>query len=471
MDSGNMTFARRVAAIIPKGFNTEVLSPLFLPGFELEKIEHTDVQAIAASEFVLLVASDKDFIINTTRQIRSYPETALSPLMVATSQYELDIPDQLVDIFLPVPLTNSDFKQGLDQLLPLRDRVSRFTVPQRDLEHREQSWLSLLRFLSSRRNLKLTPQWDMYSQYGYVYPLAATILGVPAGQEVSQLELLVQTGLLEDNFYDKIHLCPQCLHFHLNFREVCPDCRTSDISLEENLHHYPCSFTAPRNEFQQSGSLVCPKCRRKLGHLGVDYDKPSYGHHCSACRKSFVELNVDCLCLSCGANFPADKAQLQTIWEYRISDFGRQAAQNGCVSRDKLKEFLNQQLGVLDYELFKKMVEIELTLSRRNRRSLCLIKLALDNCPDGRAEDACFYRLWNKIIGEIKDNLRINDLITWLGGEEMLVLSIDTTPKQANKAISRIRKNIGANWPEIKVKADCFTLTPEQDWESDINKS
>ncbi len=465
IESSGQVSAQRAIVIVPEGLGADFFSPPTLPGFTLEQTCRVDNQDIAESGMVLLVAPEKGFFLQTVKQIRSHPKTALTPLIAACEQDGLGEFQQLIDLVLPFPVDNSAIQQGFSKLLPLTHKIGQFPSPPSGLGEREERWLNLLRFLSSRSILKLTPQWDTSAPQGYGYPLVSAILGTQPGEEVSQLELLSQMSLLEGRFYDKIHLCPQCRRFQLNFREVCPACRKSNICLEENLHHYACSYIAPRREFRQAGSLVCPKCRQLLGTLGVDYDQPSSGHHCPACRQSFSEALVDCLCLSCGNAFPPDNARLQTVWEYQLTSPAWQAAQTGLVSPDRLKDFLYQQLGFLDYELFKKLLELQTDINQRFPHPLHLIKLRIKNCPDQTSGEACLYQFWGKLMGDLRNNLRSIDLVTWLGGEEILIISIGTKPKQLRRAILRLQKNITADWPGINLQSWFVPLLPEQNWE------
>ncbi len=465
-EPGSNYSIKRLIAISQLDMGGEILSSINIPSLKIDKINSIDPQVIADYSLILLVAPERDFLLQAIKQIRGYPKTTLTPLIVATERDYLDNYHQLADIVLPLPLKDSYLVQGVHELIPLAQKVENFPSVPTSLERKEESWLNLLRFLNSRQNIRLTPQWNMHTQQGCSYPVANIILNTHQGQETAQLETLSQMGLLETTFYDKIHLCPQCRHFQLNFREVCPDCRTSNINLEENIHHYSCSLIAPEKKFQQGNNLICPKCRQRLESPGVDYDQPSSAYHCVTCQHPFSEAQVDCLCLSCGLKFPASKAQSQTIWEYNLSSLGWQAAQNGFVSQDKLKKFLHQQLGVLDYEIFKTMLEIELNFSLRDSRRLCLIKLKIENYPYDMLEDACTYRLWGKLMGNLRENLRVNDLITWMGGEEILILSVGTRPKQAAKAIKRIQQNVTCNWPEINLLTKIIPLNPEHPWEA-----
>ena len=34
--------------------------------------------------------------------------------------------------------------------------------------------------------------------------------------------------------------------------------------------------------------LICPKCHKKLRHIGVDYDRPAVVYTCNDCENSFT---------------------------------------------------------------------------------------------------------------------------------------------------------------------------------------
>ena len=463
-ESAPQPAGRRAIAVVARDIAAQLPLDQALPGFVVDRVSSFDDEKISAGELVLLVAPERDFLRRNLCRIRSHPATALTPLIAVSQREGVQELQQLIDVFLPFPLDVGQLRQSLYKLMPLRRKIGGFSAPPPGLQQREELWLNLLRFLSSRGIFKLTPRWNINASQGYGYPVVSAILGAQPGEEVQQLELLTQMGLLEGRFYDKIHLCPQCQRFQLNFREVCPACRSSNLYLEENLHHYACGYIGPRRKFQQGGILCCPKCRQGLKSLGVDYDKPSSGHYCPNCQQSLAEALVDCLCLCCGASFSPGSARLQSIWEYQLTSLAWQAAQSGFVSQDKLRNFLHRQLGLLEYEIFKRLLEIEASISRRCPRPLCLIKLKIENYPYQNTGNAYLYQFWGRLMGTLRDNLRVNDLVTWLGGEEILILSVGASTAQAAQAVRRIQKSIALDWPQINLRSHFAALEPDQDW-------
>ncbi|MDL2252272.1 hypothetical protein LJC12_05410, partial [Odoribacter sp. OttesenSCG-928-J03] len=98
---------------------------------------------------------------------------------------------------------------------------------------------------------------------------------------------------------DKVPLCRHCFSSHLVFTETCPYCQDSDIYLEESIHHFQCANISPESSYVKGDDLVCPKCRKKLRHIGVDYDRPSALYHCRICSHSFSKPKMRVTCTSC----------------------------------------------------------------------------------------------------------------------------------------------------------------------------
>lgn len=455
----------KALVIAPESVHAKFSGQCFLPfGASAPCYHCVHDQAIADSSWVLLIAPELDFLIQITNQIRSCSQTALVPLVACADQSHQEI-NPLVDVFLPFPPDNHQINPIQDRLIRLIQNTQAFKLVPAIVEGREERWLNLLRYMYSRDNLALIPQWNIAAKYGYSYPLAGGIFREDAGKEIPQLELLAKMGLLEETFFDKIHLCPKCGHYQLNFREVCPICRKSQIYWVENVHHYMCGHIAPRPDFAQFGGLVCPKCRQELLHLGVDYEKPSSGYYCPACRKPFTEPLVDCRCLNCAATDSIDKIQPQTIQQYQLSPLGVQAALSGQLSSAKLKELLYRQAGVLDYDLFKRLLEIEISLAKRYPRPLSLIKLEITNYPVAENDELFKYRFWGDLMGAIRKNLRVNDLVTWRGGESLLILSLGANVNKMKEAVCRMQKNVAKDWPGITLSPTFIPLNPNQNWE------
>ena len=102
----------------------------------------------------------------------------------------------------------------------------------------------LLSYLAARtaRGQGLRPQVDMTAETGYSYPLVSLFLDYPCSKAHEVLENWEKAKLLQGDEVDRVNLCPHCLRYNLNFREVCPQCGSGRIHEESTVHHSSCGY-------------------------------------------------------------------------------------------------------------------------------------------------------------------------------------------------------------------------------------
>lgn len=126
-------------------------------------------------------------------------------------------------------------------------------------------------------------------------------------------------------FVEKVHVCPNCGHSHLVFVETCPKCGSSNIHEDSIIHHFRCANVSPEPTYEHDGQLVCPKCKRELRHIGVDYDRPANMYYCNECGNSFLQSKMKVICSNCRAETTPDRLKSVEAWEYRLTRQGIEA--------------------------------------------------------------------------------------------------------------------------------------------------
>jgi hypothetical protein len=161
--------------------------------------------------------------------------------------------------------------------------------------------LKVLRYLYTREK-ELEPVLDEYSRIGYDYPFIS--INFSRNDEHRAFEILEtaeKEGLIEGKFVDKVNLCDKCYSSFLNFREVCPKCGSADLKAEDLIHHFVCAYVGQESDFRMDGDneMTCPKCRRTVRHIGVDYDKPGVIYICNKDHEKFQDPKVKAFCFRC----------------------------------------------------------------------------------------------------------------------------------------------------------------------------
>ena len=110
----------------------------------------------------------------------------------------------------------------------------------------------------------------------------------------------------------------------MSYREVCPKCSSSNTTPDDIIHHFPCGYVGPMKDYknQIDDKLDCPKCNKRLRHIGVDYDKPSVIYECNHCAHKFQDYYVNAKCLSCESDKSVDQLRSMEIRSYRLTKKG-----------------------------------------------------------------------------------------------------------------------------------------------------
>ena len=141
------------------------------------------------------------------------------------------------------------------------------------------------------------------------------------------IESLREQGFVQQGkFLHRIHLCPICKGDHLLFSESCTKCESSHLSEEDMIHHFRCANIAPESEYMYDGRLRCPKCKRTLRHIGIDYDRPAKVSVCFDCGATIMRPAMKVSCAEC-QNVTVPRLLIpHDIYEYTLTPKGKQAA-------------------------------------------------------------------------------------------------------------------------------------------------
>ncbi|MDV5168062.1 diguanylate cyclase domain-containing protein [Photobacterium rosenbergii] len=152
---------------------------------------------------------------------------------------------------------------------------------------------------------------ELYSTYRFVFT-------------ESKRDMLEPEALI-----DRIRVCKHCNSGHLNYVEVCPNCKSIDIDVQSSLHCFTCGHVGDQQLFLRRGKLECPNCLTQLRHIGVDYDRPLETHRCNSCSHRFVEPDTISHCLNCEKQSETAELVIQKIYRYKLGQLGEYVYQHG----------------------------------------------------------------------------------------------------------------------------------------------
>ncbi len=251
-----------------------------------------------------------------------------------------------------------DLLLRIDAILPQESGAPAET-PARDADPELE--LHVVERILSLPSPRLEPALDARSRNGHCFPLLEREFGLPGERGFELLEELAELGILERSPFNRVHLCPRCRHCQLNFQETCPHCGSIQLSSQRMLHHFRCAHVDLESAFAQDARLICPKCRRPLEQLGLDYDRLLETHVCSACRLNFEEPFLNAQCLHCEERTPAGNLATETIHAFRATPLARRALDLRRLTGLDLGQLLFQaEVGLATREYYTLEFEREL---------------------------------------------------------------------------------------------------------------
>ncbi|NTU41513.1 MAG: hypothetical protein HGA78_00355 [Nitrospirales bacterium] len=414
------------------GIQWEILSSGDKAGADLKAAETADV---------LVVENNADALC-LLREIRGSrdPKIYLKPLLLRKQGTE-EVSEEAAELSDGVVGAETDLKAFLDEKSePLRKMLN----AQQELgpvaqEHRERHIAEkILRFLYVREEKTIRPVRSSRNSCAYIYPVIHANFDEPGLQDYELLDSLERNGYVTGSFVDRLHFCGFCSSAFLNFREICPRCSSANLRVEDVIHHYACAFAGAETDFRKGDSLICPKCKKELKHIGVDFEKPSLVFTCRDCGHVFQDTGVDALCIGCGKKSDPDNLITKDVKEYRLTNLGRSAALYGMniTGMEQLREYLK----FVDPDTFRVLLTNEIARIGRYRKSDSSVGLiSFRNLPEVYARlGSKSSGIGKEIAGIINSILRTSDVIGQLNESAFAILFIETPPEGAGIAMERV---------------------------------
>jgi hypothetical protein len=298
--------------------------------------------------------------------------------------------------------------------------------------------LTLLRLVYSR-NTPAKAQFAPDDPLIVQYPLLGTAVGTRR-----ELEALATMGLLDRRHFTRTHACSKCGSARLNVYEACPGCHGADLAEEALVHHYRCGCQETESHFAQGLLLICPKCRRELRHLGVDYGKPGNIVVCRTCGAENSEPLVHFVCLDCSAVTPSDRAAATDWYDYDLTDAGMGALREGRLPRIELGP--QAEHGTHAYSLgeFQLLATQEIGVARQYSRPFSVARVTIPNIDAVRRDlgpvvtDAAFQLAVDKIV----ETVRPSDFVGIDSGNSVVIAFPETPVTDLGLIEQQIRQAV-----------------------------
>jgi hypothetical protein len=409
--------------------------PQFEPTQKLCVVSNPDRADTASRFFDAVVVADaaaaavREFV----RAARRNRRIGLLPLVVFTGDSRPCVPDVCCDRFLTGPFDVARLESTLASFEELTWRVHELKPLEESAHAALASSVHVLRYFVSRKISWLEPSRDPASPMGYSYGPIADMFNCRVGQERHHLKRLVNDGKLESRFADRIHLCPSCDVYQLNFRLTCASCGTANIHAHTAIHHYRCAFVGPKEQFQTLHGLACPKCHRGLRHIGVDYEEVARAYLCDACRMAVANPPVECLCLQCGRTFEPENAHVEVIESYALTAAGHEMARNAGVAK---KRRLGGRLS--EWPVFVREARLVRSVARECSRPYTLVHLKFAGFNEATQIEADRARaIVDQTITRLAESLRRTDLVGRLSDADYVLMFVEDPVQGAERVLRK----------------------------------
>jgi len=111
--------------------------------------------------------------------------------------------------------------------------------------------------------------------------------------------------------------CNQCDSVKVIQIFYCPSCQRNDFKIAKIIEHFKCGNFSQESEYVND---KCPKCKKEIKALGVDYRVLKNRYICNQCSEVFQELSSSFLCLKCENKFSLTDARWVTSPFFKVNN-------------------------------------------------------------------------------------------------------------------------------------------------------
>ncbi|MCX7919647.1 MAG: diguanylate cyclase [bacterium] len=353
-----------------------------------------------AADVIVYYVTNEQIAVTDILELREEKELFLKPIYLVAERELIEV-SGLIDETIFISSTPQLMAQKLRAGLELAKKVNLY---QKMFPLDNPNEILLLRYLETRPNYHLNPMMDYQSRVGYTFPLVSALLNAPDADEIAFLDSLSAMFLLSRNLLDKVHLCPFCKYAQINFREICPKCKSITISASTD-----------------SGQFKCNECLHQ-----------------------FTLVNYDCLCFYCGKRFTPETALVVEINGYTITQAGIESAKQGVLPTSELMKTIQKETGYYTLDEFREMLKQEVRRCTRYNYPSTLIRFKVKN-PQFLVERfglAQAQKIWKEIATIFMQTFRDTDILTEYRVNEHLAILPHTDIFGAQKIFDRIKEQV-----------------------------
>lgn len=277
----------------------------------------------------------------------------------------------------------------------------------------------------------------------YLYPVLEAFKGAMADEDPFWvLQWATQKQLIAPGtLHDRVRLCAHCGSGHLNYVDVCTECRSLSIERQPSLHCFVCGHVGSQDKFLKDRGLFCPNCLNQLRHIGSDYDRPMENYRCRDCQAFFVDAAVQARCLDCGQTHAPEQLRVREFHEYGLTEMGRMHCRAGLADIGADIDSHFQFQGVLVRPYFVAKLDWLLGIHKRYKRlvfSVVGVRLGNLSAALRRLGERRGHALLDALVERLVAILRDTDRCTRTADDIIWMLLPETDAAGAKRFIERL---------------------------------
>lgn len=302
---------------------------------------------------------DQDKFVALLKKIRSSTYTYLKPVFCTNADYV----DYTAELFTDIK-TMIKFIDTINHEISTIKQISQKVK----VESISRDWQArLLLYLYTRRSIRyLKPRKNKTKNSFFSYPVIDVFSQDESFDYYEWIKELKDREILKfKKFVKSFFCCSNCSSVKALFSEICFECKSEDIFLDDFLHCYACGNISPESQFMSTDDeLICSQCKSKLKHIGVDYDRPLESYSCMNCDSIFMEPEVITECIDCGTITSTERMKKQKVNEYTLTNKAQQYI------RMNLLEYSMSMFDDINYivpEFFYNLIEWAYSMQDRDK--------------------------------------------------------------------------------------------------------
>ncbi len=143
----------------------------------------------------------------------------------------------------------------------------------------------------------------------------AEYVGMESGFVQSYLSQLERENMVIKISDVKEVSCIKCNSVQISQQFFCPSCGHSNFIQGKLIEHFKCGNVSIEGSYKEN---KCPKCKKEIKILGVDYKTMDNYYTCNDCGNKFSEPYQNYLCTKCNNKFQLENARWITSTGYKL---------------------------------------------------------------------------------------------------------------------------------------------------------